>query len=454
MTSLIALSMQISGVMSVIFIGYVILIVIPYLRRRRKRSGDSAQFEWHFFVPCRDEEAVIGGTIDYLRSNFSGSHVWVIDDDSDDATGQIVADRALVDGCVHLVQRRRPEARTGKGDALNTAYGQLLDFLGPDADLDSVVVAVVDADGRPAANCLDVCAGKKLFGDKKVGAVQIEVRMMNRDDRQPMPDKGRMANFIGRTLVRMQDMEFRTVIAAVQDTRRFTGTVGMGGNGQFTRLSALKSLDKGDRIAWRGSLLEDFELGVHLLLAGWKSEFSADTWVDQEALFDVKRYLTQRTRWGQGVMQCGRYWRQVWSSNSIPNLGLIEMSYYMLQPWLTLVGTLLYPIPLLVLVGGLMADPSIAVSFLANGGWALMALYAVAGLGPFIIWGPIYTSRCEPERSFWDGIGWGLAYIIYVYGFYITTWRAFIRIITGRSGWAKTRRNAEIAVVGPTAKEA
>jgi cellulose synthase/poly-beta-1,6-N-acetylglucosamine synthase-like glycosyltransferase len=452
--TLLGLAMQLSVIMSVIFIAYVLVIIVPFLRRQKRPEGDPNALSWHFLVPCRDEEAVIGGTIDYLRGKFPQADVWVIDDDSDDRTGAIVLQRSGADEHVHLVQRRRPWARTGKGDALNTAYSRLLQHLNADVDPQKVVIAVVDADGRPAANCLQVCAGPTLFGDAEVGAVQIEVRMVNRDEWTPMPEKGRMANFLGRTLVRMQDLEFRTVIAAIQDTRRHTGTVGMGGNGQFTRLSALMSLDNGDGRSWRGSLLEDFELGVHLLLAGWRSEFTADTWVDQEALFDVRRYLTQRTRWGQGVMQCGRYWKAVWSSNAIPNSGVIEMSYYMLQPWLTLLGTVIYPIPIALLATNLIAAPTAAAAFFATGGWALLTLYIVFGLGPFVIWGPVYTARCETGQPWWRGLGWGFAYLVYVYGFYITTWRAFARIASGQSGWAKTRRNAEVNVLGPIAKEA
>jgi hypothetical protein len=67
----------------------------------------------------------------------------------------------------------------------------------------------------------------------------------------------------------MQDLEFRTAIAAIQMSRGATGTISMGGNGQFTRLSALDSIAGPTGSPWRGSLLEDFELGVHLLTAGY-----------------------------------------------------------------------------------------------------------------------------------------------------------------------------------------
>ncbi len=453
MRTVVAVTMQLSLVMSVIFIVYVLAILVPYLTRRSRPAGAATDFEWHLFIPCRDEAAVIGTTIDCLRATFPTVHVWIIDDDSEDDTGAIAAELAGRDDRIHLVSRRRPEARTGKGDALNAAYRALVDHLGDRVDDPRIIIGVVDADGRLAPDCLAVCAGQALFGDPAVGAVQIEVRMVNRDDRRPEPAKGRVANFIGRTLIRMQDMEFRTVIAAMQNTRRYVGTVGMGGNGQFTRLTAIRSLDSGDGRAWRGSLLEDFELGLHLLLAGWKSEFTSDTYVDQEALFSIRRYLAQRTRWGQGVMQCGRYWPRIWASKKISNPGLIEMSYYLLQPWATLAGTLIYFVPAIVTLVGIIADPSVVWWFLHQGGWALSLVWLVAGLGPFMMWGPIYTRRCEPDQPWWRGLGWGIAYIVYVYGFYITTWRAFFRILTHRSGWAKTRRNAEVLVAGPVAKD-
>jgi len=80
-----------------------------------------------------------------------GLRVWVVDDDSEDRTARVV--RALwrrnggYDPYLHLVPRTRPDARTGKGDALNAAYRALNQSLDADARRDNVVVVVVDADG-------------------------------------------------------------------------------------------------------------------------------------------------------------------------------------------------------------------------------------------------------------------------------------------------------------------
>ncbi|MFB7913408.1 glycosyltransferase [Streptomyces sp. NPDC056061] len=88
-----------------------------YTRRSPVEPGDVSWFDGHFFVPCRDEEAVVGTTVTRLRTDFPASHVWVIDDDRDDRTGAIVTELAADDPRVHLVARRRPNAGTGKGAA-------------------------------------------------------------------------------------------------------------------------------------------------------------------------------------------------------------------------------------------------------------------------------------------------------------------------------------------------
>ena len=54
-------------------------------------------------------------------------------------------------------------------------------------------------------------------------------------------------------------------------------------------------------------LLEDYELGLHVLLAGYRNRYLHDAHVAQEALPGARRLLTQRTRWVQGNLQCLRY---------------------------------------------------------------------------------------------------------------------------------------------------
>jgi cellulose synthase/poly-beta-1,6-N-acetylglucosamine synthase-like glycosyltransferase len=431
---LLGITQALALTMSIAFLTYVCLIVVPYLRHRPAPPGDATAFDWHFFVPCRDEEAVIGDTIRYLLDTFASARVWVIDDASEDRTADVVS--SFDDPRVHLVSRVRPEARTGKGDALNAAYRALVAALREDADTMRTIVVVVDADGRPAPNSLAACATDRLFGDETVGAVQVDVWMSNRG---VLPASG---SRFGAGLVRMQDLEFRTAIAAIQTSRGITGTISMGGNGQFTRLAALTSIAEGAG-PWRGALLEDFELGVHLLTAGWRTGFTRDTHVAQEGLYSLRRFLWQRTRWGQGTMQCARYVRRIWDSRHLTTLGAAEMLYYLAQPWLQLLGTLVYPIPFLLLGFRAAADPTEVWTWFSGGAWLLFAVYGSFGLLPFLVWGPIYRARCEPSVSVLRGVGYGFAYALYIYTFYITSWRALYRLVRKRNGWLKTRRNTE-----------
>ena len=83
----------------------------------------------------------------------------------------------------------------------------------------------------------------------------------------------------------------------------------------------------------------------------------------------------------------------------------------------------------------------------------MFAIYVVLGMLPFLLWGPIYWLRHERRGSVLRGVGWGLAYSLYIYTFYVTAWRAVVRLIRGRNGWAKTRRNAQATDTGTAAIE-
>lgn len=458
-------------VLSALFISYVVAIVLPYCRerprlaRRRHRGtlgpssnpvhGDAGRFQWQILVPCRDEEAVIGPTIAYLRDTYPDAHVWVIDDASEDGSRRIIEEYAASDDAVHLVRRHLPAARTGKGDALNAAYAELDTWVRDhDMDRSRVIVGVIDADGRPEPACLSVCAADRLFGSPSIGAVQVGVRMLNRDHPRPVPHRGRLANAAGRLLVRLQDIDFQGPISAIQHSRRVVGTVALGGNGQFTRLSALDDLRRDGVGPWRGALLEDFEIGLHLLLAGWKNEFTEATWVDQEGLTSLRRFMAQRTRWGQGTMQCIKYLPNLWTSHHFSHLGALEVVYYLVQPWLNLLGSVIFALPTVVLVGGGVRDPSGTWDFIVHGGgWSLVLVYLIGGIGIFAMWGPLYRQRCEPDAGRIRAVGWGVAYWLYSNTVYVADWRALVRIVRGNTGWAKTRRNAEIGVLGPVAKD-
>ncbi|MEU5778842.1 glycosyltransferase [Streptomyces venezuelae] len=420
-----------------------------YLRRPGNESGDPDAFAWHFFVPCRDEETVVGATVTRLRGDFPAAHVWVVDDASDDRTASVVAALAEDDVRVHLVSRRRPDARVGKGAALNAAYAELDDFLPADADRSRVVVCVVDADGHLAPDALAAVSGPGGFGDPEMGGVQVSVRMRNVDEPRPLPGRGRILNAGARLLVRMQDMEFAVSNAGMQLLRARTGSVGLGGNGQFTRLTALDRIAAAERRPWqRDALLEDYELGLHMILGGYRVTHIADTYVSQEGLPHARRFLTQRTRWAQGNLQCVRYAPRIVGSRHYSGRGVVETLYTFMQP-LAHVASLVLTV---FLVAALVLGHSPLDS--ALGVWPLVLVLCLLSVLPFALWGPVYRRDFAPGRSWFAGLLWGLALWLYAYHVFVVSARGLLRALRGRNGWAKTRRNAEAVGVGPVATEA
>ncbi len=444
-------------VLCVLFLAYVALILVPFLQRTPDRPGDAGDFRWHLILPCLDEEVVIARTVTRLRMDHPDAHLWCVDDDSSDDTGVILGKLQRRDPYVHRISRRAPNARQGKGAALNAAWVELTDWLAehdPDADPSRVIVGVVDADGRLDPAALDVIAGPDGFGDPAIGAVQVQVRMMNRGlDRIDGGDPAAATRF-QRLLVTLQDLEFRTVIAAMQHLRHRIGSAGMGGNGQFSRLVVLNEIAAENSTPWHGALLEDFELGLHVLLAGWGNKYCNDTWVAQEGLPDVRLLVRQRARWAQGGMQCAKYFRRILLSPRIGTASALEISYFLLIPWTQLLGTLVYGAAALILAYWALAFPAGVLAWFTAGAWGLVPLALCFGVTPLVLWGFVYRSRCEPTLSRWQALGLGLAYWGYTYLMLLAVWSAFWRLVRSRDGWVKTARvldtSAPVAVRSET----
>jgi 1,2-diacylglycerol 3-beta-glucosyltransferase len=428
-----------------VFTVYVIAIAHMYRKRRVLTMGDPSPLQWHLLVPCMNEEAVIDETISRLTrmARNVDLHLWLIDDASDDGTRRILKRWARRQPSqVHLVKRDLPNARQGKSHALNHAYTCVQAWRRTDSRSRSshaTIIGVVDGDARLDPMTFRTLAGPECFGSPTVGAIQQDVRMHNL---APVTGGSRWA----RAFMVLQDIEFRASIAAIQLSRRRTQSVAMGGNGQWTRLQALEDAAGEHGVPWHGSLLEDFELGLHVLSEGWETRFTPDSWVSQEALPDLGRFLRQRTRWCQGSMQCARYLPKLWRSRNIAPSTLLEMTWYLAQPWLFIVGTFLYPIVSIDLFVTLLHDPHrLATWTLHDGGWMFVLVFAGLALGPLASWSFTYRRVCGGGARFGrrKALGYGLFYVLYVHLSYVVAWRSLGRLLLKRNSWVKTTRNAE-----------
>lgn len=387
-------------------------------------SGEDQQSEylWVFVVPALNEEVTIADSVGRLREvEVDHKRILVVNDGSDDRTGEILADLGSDD--LTVLTRVQPEAQKGKSEALNDAWRHLTEVVltqGKFAGWDSkkVIVTIVDADGR-----LDSRAGRiaRHFEDERVGGVQSLVRIYNRKT----------------LLTWAQDLEFAVFGYVFQMGRMVWGTANMGGNGQFNRLQALNEITEvgpsGKRGPWReGRLTEDQDIGLRLIRAGWRGRQSTLVTIEQQGLNSLGALYRQRTRWAQGG------WQMIDLVPSLarnPYLGFVakwDQFWYLMTPLLqTFMGSTV-ALSIMLLTTG-MVDVVWT--------WPIVVLVYVLSVVPGLA-GVLFARRSlNPLKILFHFVA-AHGYVIYSWLIFPVVYRALWRHLRGASTWAKTRREA------------
>ncbi len=395
---------------------------LKFLAEPADCEGDKITY---FIVPCLNEELVIGGTVHYLLSETNG-YVVVVDDASDDETGKVAYRAALELSTLDrlsIVRRELPNARAGKGAALNAGFQAVLSEVNAlNLDHEAVIVGVMDADGRMSKGGL--AAALRGFKSDRIGGVQLIVRIRNR----------------AKLITRFQDVEFWMISAMSQFARTVSGTVSLGGNAQFTRLVALEGL-KGD--PWSDSLTEDLDLGIRLIEQGWRITTVGDAYVDQQAVEHYGQLLRQRTRWYQGHMMSIRRLPALWRSSNVTQTALLEVTAYLLVPWvIVLPWSILQQWVFYELIFG--NGRNVFAQGLGSIPWqvAYGVMWYIFSFLPNILVGITYSRRTK-SVSMLQALLLGHLMIIWNFVGYIAAWRAVGRMIIGKGGWTKTNRSAE-----------
>jgi cellulose synthase/poly-beta-1,6-N-acetylglucosamine synthase-like glycosyltransferase len=397
-------------------------------RTRARRSTD--QVPVVLVIPAHNEEDVLAETIEAsLRVEHDNLFLLVMNDGSTDRTSEIARSFEHT-GRVLVVDRPAEVAGRGKGAVLNHALERILAMLsgpGPLQGLDPtrVIIGVMDADGQLEPRALKHVL--PLFSDPCVGGVQAGVRI---------------ANARANVLTRLQDVEFVGFSAFVQEARDSLGSVGLGGNGQFTRLSALLSLG---RDPWTESLTEDLDLGLSLAELGWKVRFAPDAYVAQQGVTRFGPLLRQRTRWVQGHYQCWNHIPKLLDSEAIATHTRLDLIVYLLLVTFILVLTLGVVVNILGILGLVVTT----TSFLENVpvGPIRNALHLVLSFGPLIVFIGAYQLRAQHRFRWWELPTAMLVFSAYAYVFVVSQVWALSRIALRRQSWSKTpRTEAEAAV--------
>ncbi len=380
------------------------------------------EYLWVFMVPALNEETVIADSVGRLSEvQVTHKRILVIDDGSDDRTGEVLA--GIREPDLTVLTRVAPNARQGKSEALNDAWRHLHRTVlaeGPYRGWDParVIVTIVDADGR-----LDPMAGRvaRFFADDRTGGVQSQVRIYNRDG----------------LITVAQDLEFGVFGTVFQLGRTGWGTANMGGNGQFNRLAALDDIaveDSEGRVGpWRaGRLTEDQDIGLRLIHAGWRGAQASNVVIEQQGLHSLRALYRQRTRWAQGGWQV---FDLIWPTIRNSRVGLVarwDQLWYLLTPVVQAWVGLSVVLSIVFLATGVSRPP--LTVFIVVLAYVFSALPGVIGV--------LLARRRSGVGAFFVGVLLAHLYLVYSWLIYPVVYRSLLRQLTGAKSWAKTKREA------------
>jgi cellulose synthase/poly-beta-1,6-N-acetylglucosamine synthase-like glycosyltransferase len=238
----------------------------------------------------------------------------------------------------------------------------------------------------------------------------------------------------------MQDIEFYSYINQMQNVREYMGTVAAAGNGQFNRLSAMESLGEEP---WSQCLLEDFDFSLRLLLQGWRTRLLQDENVYQQGVKNYKKYIKQRTRWVQGCIQCVPYLNKIIKSEYLSIPGKIEVTYFMMLPWIGLVSTLAMMFSWFLILYSYLVKSEVMINILYQYNTSELIVLLI------IIFTIIYLPGLLFSIYYWKDTREGLLRCMLA-GIFIPIYNMFqmpavaqavYRQMVGKNAWVKTERN-------------
>jgi cellulose synthase/poly-beta-1,6-N-acetylglucosamine synthase-like glycosyltransferase len=183
---------------------------------------------------------------------------------------------------------------------------------------------------------------------------------------------------------------------------------------------------------------------------GWKTAFCPRTWVDQQAVTDMRRLLRQRTRWYQGHLQCWVRLPDLVNSRLSWRVASDLAYHLMVAVAMLLMGIYSLTILAAIFIMFLVQPEKLGPYFTGHYGLPILIWYVAAfGLSWFYAW--LYW-MATPSLSFRKVALYAHLYAIYTYIWVISGVRAIYRMITRKQGWAKTARTKDVPATNGSRK--
>jgi cellulose synthase/poly-beta-1,6-N-acetylglucosamine synthase-like glycosyltransferase len=354
-------------------------------------------------VPARNEERVIKKTVktilnlDYPKDQLE---LIVINDDSNDRTGEILESLSQEDSRLRVITIPTSEGGKGKSRVLNTAVKQAR----------GGIIAVYDADNRPEKDALKYLVAV-LQLNPELGGVLGKFRCKNKD-------KNLLTRFIN-----IEGVGFQNILQAGR--WKLLGVSTFPGTNFVIHKELLQELGGWDESA----LAEDSELSIRVYQAGKRIKFIpySVTWEQEPQSLAV--WLRQRTRWVRGNNYVlWKFLKEIptFSSKVLALELLYSLSLYYIFLFAVVFSDLIF------LLG-------------------LTGIWNITLLGPFtLVWGLGYllfilelflALSFDGEDSLKNLLLVLLSYFTYCQGWLVVVFKAIWQDLRGVSKvWAKTER--------------
>lgn len=397
--------------LAAVFSIMIFLAFVSLLKQRKPIPWEVPPFV-SLIIPAHNEEHTIEDTvrsinnIDYKLNGKPNFEILVVNDGSNDNTGEILHELKKEISSLRIISRLPPLSGNGKGFVLNDA----LKISKGD------IIGVFDADTQVKPNFLSKII--PYLNDPNVQGVQSRVKMFNKNK-----------NF----LTRMQHVEF-AVFGNILRSKDILGRSGfLGGNGQFVKKSAI--IEAG---SWDGfAVTEDLNLSIKIILNGGGVRYCGEVAIYQEAVATWEALFKQRARWATGNFETlFIYSSKILSSKKISNLKKI----------ITIDHISFYAINLLVFFGFIIFLINIIAWFVFNHQTVIsMNAPIIVGIISFFSFFPqsiisISRDKTSPLKFIKDLIGYWLFCFHLIPLFFKTM---YIMITRKKRNWSKTIHTGE-----------